>query len=256
MKAEDLRAVNTNAGRMIDGIIFDKDGTLFDFRKSWSLWAARLLADLTPDVAVQGRLAAAIGYLPDSQGFAPDSPVIADTPAEIAAVIAPYLPDMTPQVIEGRMNALAAGAPMTPAVPLRPLLTALRGRGLRLGLATNDTEAPARAHMEQAGITDLMDMIMGCDSGFGGKPAPGMLLAFARHTGIVPARIAMVGDSLSKNFYISSPASMFWRARTERRPASGRAAARSRWRRRRSRRRAPAPWQRRARRSAPRRWRA
>jgi phosphoglycolate phosphatase len=195
MKAEDLRAVDMNAGRMIDGIIFDKDGTLFDFRKSWSLWAARLLADLTPDVAVQGRLAAAIGYLPDSQGFAPDSPVIADTPAEIAAVIAPYLPDMTPQAIEGRMNALAAGAPMTPAVPLRPLLTALRGRGLRLGLATNDTEAPARAHMEQAGITDLMDMIMGCDSGFGGKPAPGMLLAFARHTGIVPARIAMVGDS-------------------------------------------------------------
>jgi lysophospholipase L1-like esterase len=28
--------------------------------------------------------------------------------------------------------------------------------------------------------------------------------------------IAMVGDSLSKNFYISSPASMLWRARTER----------------------------------------
>jgi phosphoglycolate phosphatase len=195
MKADDLKAVDINAGRMVDGIIFDKDGTLFDFRKSWSLWAARLLADLTPDVMMQGRLATAIGYLPDSQGFAPDSPVIADTPAEIAAVIAPYLPAMTPQAIEDRMNALAAGAPMTPAVPLRPLLTALRMRGLRLGLATNDTEAPARAHMEQAGITDLMDMILGCDSGFGGKPAPGMLLAFARHTGIVPARIAMVGDS-------------------------------------------------------------
>src|SRR5437899_2004330 len=29
--------------------------------------------------------------------------------------------------------------------------------------------------------------------------------------------IAMIGDSLSKNFYISSPASMLWRARTERR---------------------------------------
>ena len=29
--------------------------------------------------------------------------------------------------------------------------------------------------------------------------------------------IAMVGDSLSKNFYISSPASILWRARTERR---------------------------------------
>lgn len=180
---------------MIDGIIFDKDGTLFDFRKSWGQWAALLLADLTPDAAVQRRVAAAIGYLPDTQGFAADSPVIADTPSEIAAVIAPHLPMMTPRAIEVRMNILAAGAPMAPAVPLRPLLSALRVRGLRLGLATNDSEAPARAHMEQAGITDLMDMIMGSDSGFGGKPAPGMLLAFAHCTGIAPARIAMVGDS-------------------------------------------------------------
>lgn len=29
--------------------------------------------------------------------------------------------------------------------------------------------------------------------------------------------VAMIGDSVSKNFYISSPPSMFWRARTERR---------------------------------------
>jgi phosphoglycolate phosphatase len=195
VKAGDVKAGDGKAGAMIDGIIFDKDGTLFDFRKSWGAWAARLLADLTPDAALQRRLAAAIGYLPDTRGFAANSPVIADTPYEIAGIMAPHLPAMTPHGIEARMNALAAGAPMTPAVPLRPLLTALRARGLRLGLATNDAEAPARAHMEQAGITDLMDKIMGCDSGYGGKPAPGMLLAFAHHTGIAPARIAMVGDS-------------------------------------------------------------
>jgi len=146
-------------------------------------------------VALQSRLAEAIGYLPDSRGFKPDSPVIADTPAEIADVIARHLPTMTQPAIEARMNILAAAVPMAPAVALRPLLSALRARGLRLGLATNDAEAPARAHMEQAGITDLMDMILGCDSGYGGKPAPGMLLAFAHHTGLSPARIAMVGDS-------------------------------------------------------------
>ena len=28
---------------MIDGVIFDKDGTLFDFRQSWGGWARRLL---------------------------------------------------------------------------------------------------------------------------------------------------------------------------------------------------------------------
>jgi phosphoglycolate phosphatase len=180
---------------MIDGIIFDKDGTLFDFRKSWGQWAVRLLEDLTDDAVVKDKLAAAIGYLPESGEFAPDSPVIADTPAEIAAVMAPHHPAMTAAQIEARMNALAAHAQMAPAVPLRPLLSALKARGLRLGLATNDTEGPARAHMEQAGITDLLDMIMGCDSGYGGKPAPGMMLAFAAQMGLQPGRVAMVGDS-------------------------------------------------------------
>jgi phosphoglycolate phosphatase len=107
----------------------------------------------------------------------------------------PHLPGMSLVLLEQRINTLAAAATMAPAVPLRPLLEDLRARGLRLGLATNDTEMPARAHLEQAGITDLMDMILGCDSGYGGKPAPGMLLAFANAMGLKPARVAMVGDS-------------------------------------------------------------
>jgi phosphoglycolate phosphatase len=80
-------------------------------------------------------------------------------------------------------------------VPLRPVLGALRGRGLRLGVATNDSEGPARAHLAQAGVADLFDFVAGFDSGWGGKPAPGQLAAFAAHTGILPTRIAMVGDS-------------------------------------------------------------
>ena len=36
---------------MIRAVIFDKDGTLFDFRQSWGDWAARLLADLAGDEA-------------------------------------------------------------------------------------------------------------------------------------------------------------------------------------------------------------
>ena len=80
-------------------------------------------------------------------------------------------------------------------MPLLPLLSGLRARGLRLGLATNDAEAPARAHLAQAGIAAEFEFIAGFDSGHGGKPAPGQLLAFARATGLAPGRIAMVGDS-------------------------------------------------------------
>ena len=87
-------------------------------------------------------------------------------------------------------------APMSEAVPLRPLLSALRDRGLRLGVATNDTEAPARQHLESHGITDCFDFIAGYDSGYGAKPGPGMCLAFAQTLGLEPGRVAMVGDSL------------------------------------------------------------
>jgi phosphoglycolate phosphatase len=179
----------------IDAVLFDKDGTLFDFRKSWGAWAANFLAELTRDVAEQQRLGAVIGYDVAANRFWPESPVISATPSEIAAILAPHYAHLTADQLEIRMNLIAAEAPMAPAVPLRPLLLTLRARGLRLGVATNDGEAPARVHMQGAGVADLFDLILGSDSGFGGKPQPGMLLAFANHTGLAPARVAMVGDS-------------------------------------------------------------
>jgi phosphoglycolate phosphatase len=107
----------------------------------------------------------------------------------------PHLPGHTQPELAARLNALAQHAVMAPAVPLRPVLGALRDRGLKIGLATNDTEAPARAHLTAHGILDLFDFVAGYDSGHGPKPGPGMCLAFARATGIDPARAVMVGDS-------------------------------------------------------------
>lgn len=181
---------------MIQGLIFDKDGTLFDFRRSWGGWANRVLQELTADPALQGRLAAAIGYDPEAQDFHPESPVIAGTAPEVAGAMLPLLPGLSAAQVIDRINAVAATARMAEAVPLRPLFEALRGRGLAIGLATNDTEAPAEAHLAAHDLRDLFDFVAGYDSGHGFKPGPGQLLAFARATGLPPAHIAMVGDSL------------------------------------------------------------
>lgn len=180
---------------MIDGVIFDKDGTLFDFRRSWGAWANGFLRGLAPDPAQAAHLGYVIGYDLSTGNFAPTSPVIADTAAGIAAALAPHLPGHSVLAITQRINAAAALAPMAEAVPLIPLLSGMRAKGLRIGLATNDSEVPARAHLAAHGITGLFDFIAGYDSGHGPKPGPGMCLAFARHTGLEPARIAMVGDS-------------------------------------------------------------
>jgi len=180
---------------MIDGVIFDKDGTLFDFRQSWGGWTRRVLDDLARDEAQRQRLAAVLGFDLASGSFRPDSPLIAETGDEIAVALLAELPGETQGALLARLNLLAVEAEMAPAVPLAPLLAALRERGLKLGLATNDIEAAARAHLAGAGVESLFDLILGADSGHGAKPGPGMLLAFTRTTGLDPARVLMVGDS-------------------------------------------------------------
>ena len=155
-----------------------------------------VLAELGRDPDHAAALANALRFDPATGDFFADSPVIAASTAEIADVLLPLLPDMTHAHLETQLNRLAGTAQMRPAVPLRPLLLALRSRGLRLGVATNDVESSARAHLLAQDVADLFDLVAGYDSGHGAKPGPGMLLAFAAQTGLDPARVLMVGDSL------------------------------------------------------------
>jgi phosphoglycolate phosphatase len=184
---------NWGAG-MIQAVIVDKDGPLFDFRKSWGAWTASVLARVAPDTATAAHLARLLGFDPVGVDFAPTSPVIGSTTLEVAQLIHENLPGSTYDALATLLTTLAAEAPMVPAVDLPAVLGALKSRGLVLGLATNDTELPARAHLSRAGILPLFDFIAGCDSGWGGKPAPGQLLAFSTAHNLDPTRVAMVGD--------------------------------------------------------------
>ncbi len=180
----------------IAGILFDKDGTLFDFNATWGAWAETFLDDLARgDRELTLRLATAIGYDQRKATFLASSPVIAGIPSEIAECLLPFMPGASPSSLISHMNLAAAEAPQIAAVPLQPLLGSLRARGVKLGVATNDAIVPARAHLRSAGIVDLFDFVSGSDSGFGAKPHPGPCFAFAEATRLPPSRIAMVGDS-------------------------------------------------------------
>ena len=186
----------SKGARNIKGLCFDKDGTLFDFSATWEAWAKGFLLRLCDgDHRRAADMGMRIGFDFEAQKFARDSVVIAGTPEDIVAAIAPSFSDLTPRQVALMINEEAAQAPQQEAVPLDPLLRLLRAKGVKLGVATNDAEHPARVHLGGAGVVEMFDFIAGSDSGHGGKPAPGQLLAFAAHVDLAPDQIAMVGDS-------------------------------------------------------------
>lgn len=182
--------------RDITAILFDKDGTLFDFGASWNAWGKSVLTRLSHgDEGVARRLGGKIGFDFCAGLFQPDSFVIAGTPDELVDTLAPECPHLTSDALLSIINAEAEATPMIEAVPLDPLLDRLHAAGLRLGVATNDAEAPTLAHLGAAGVTDRFDFIAGSDSGYGAKPEPGQLLGFCDALGMDPAGVLMIGDS-------------------------------------------------------------
>ena len=180
----------------IEGIVFDKDGVLFDFQRTWGAWAHRMIHELSEgDEALSQTLADVLDFDRPTRAFRPESFVIAGPAHHMSEAIAAQLPHRTLPDVHEFLVSEAAKTPLAPAVPLRPTLSALKRQGLRLGVATNDADRSARAQLASENALDVFDLVCGFDSGFGAKPDPGMCLAFAQATGIAPEALVMVGDS-------------------------------------------------------------
>ncbi len=178
------------------GLLFDKDGTLFDFHRSWGPWLAGFLGEVCSDKAHALRLAEALGFALETQTFRPGSVFVHDTLEEIMDAVLPHLPNWKRSALEAYAIEETAKVPQVPTVPLSPLLSGLKARGLKLGVATNDNEHPARTQLDAAGVIGHFSFIAGYDSGYGGKPATGMQRAFCKAQGLAPHEVAMIGDSL------------------------------------------------------------
>lgn len=184
------------------GILFDKDGTLVDFRATW-IPAYRGVADeLAERLGGGERLAASLldrqGYDVRSGEFAEDSLLLWETNEAIAAAW------HTSPEVAGRIDVLEVVLrhfsdveryPPQPVGDLSALLGRLRDRGLSLGVATMDDTAIAQAHLRHLGIAEQVDFVVGADAGHGAKPAPGMALAFCAALGLSPAEVIVVGDT-------------------------------------------------------------
>lgn len=181
------------------GVLFDKDGTLVDFNETWGRAAAIVMQRMSHgDAATLARLVDAMHFDVAERRFRPTSPFIAGAWGPIFAAWGDALGRGGDAGLPAELNGLFAAetlATLTPVGDPVAVLDALRRQGLTLGLATNDAEASARAQLAALGLDGHMSFVAGYDSGHGGKPGPGMVLAFAASLGVTPDRVALVGDT-------------------------------------------------------------
>ncbi|MDZ7600881.1 MAG: HAD family hydrolase [Hoeflea sp.] len=182
----------------IKAILFDKDGTLIDFDRTWSVINRKAAAIAAAgDGPLADVLLSACGMDPLTGKTRADSMFAAANAGEIARHMvahgSPVAPDMLARLLD---QAFVDGADAAvPICDLDHLMGRLTGSGLPLGIASSDGEASIRRTVEVLGLTRHVSFIAGYDSGHGPKPEPGMIHAFAAHLGLSASQIAMVGDN-------------------------------------------------------------
>lgn len=185
-------------------IIFDKDGTLIDFHAMWGNWlrqlARRLEVETYLPIAVQ--LFKAMGFEAESGYIAPAG--------ELAVTPMVGLERLTRQVLrevgasEAAIETVLARAwrnpdpaEAQPLADLSALFGTLRAQGLKIALATSDDHAPTKMLVQQWGLTSLVEVIIGADSGFPIKPAPDVVQYICQTLDIPPEKTVMVGDNVA-----------------------------------------------------------
>jgi phosphoglycolate phosphatase len=184
----------------LQGVLFDKDGTLISFEDTWGPAIFAVIHALADGDLEKARAQAELLHFSlERKAFLPTSPMIAGSSTSYGPLWGQALGRDDLVALKREIDALSAAESLKSLTPIgepaRPL-GALRAMGMRLGVATNDSEASARRQLGALGLNALVEFVVGHDSGHGSKPEPGMIQAFARFIEAPTSHVAMVGDTL------------------------------------------------------------
>jgi len=182
------------------GVVFDKDGTLLDFNRTWLpiyRYAVREFAAGDPELAEQ--LLVQHGFDSQRQQFQGGSLLAAGNNHQIADVWARQLgkPEQV-EIISQRLNEIfhqRGAVEATPVDKLASTLSRLKAAGLKLGVATADSHQGILDTLQSFDVLQEFDFLAGYDSGHGVKPEAGMVQAFCQKMGLQSEAVVVVGDN-------------------------------------------------------------
>lgn len=200
---------------MIKGVIFDKDGTLFNYAEVWGPVAGRA-ADMilkTFNIAsskraeVRQELFRILGL--DDEGHTYPDGILFNHERRVAAffkllsycmkyrinpytfkkILFSFLKDPAEGIVHELQRMDFSG--------VRELFGKLDGNGIKIAVVTNDTTVSAKTCLKNMGIDSYISFLRTKESNCRRKPDPEAIKQFCAYFGFTPEEVAVIGDAIA-----------------------------------------------------------
>lgn len=192
-----------------EAILFDKDGTLIDFKFMWLEWSRYMLEEVAAAAGLQAgervEMERAMGIDLAAWHVDPEGPLAGGSMSGLRESMARVLQGKGMDVDEARRLVLEIArrseeamdweALVAPLPGLHEKLARLQGKGFKLAVVTADSAGRARTNLAVLKLAECFEVVVGADCVQNTKPAPDMALLACRTLGVEPARAVVVGDT-------------------------------------------------------------
>jgi len=193
----------------IDGILFDKDGTLIDFGSLWIDGSREVIRHISREVSttnmIEEKLASSIGFDWNSGNWDVKGPLAIGTGNDLIAVLAHQLYQLNFAWNDAyalvakvllKANEKSDWKGSVKEVPgLSSFLDLCQKHQLKLGVVTSDDHANAVEHLQSLEIDHYFSSIIGGDQVSYGKPFAESGEKACAEMGLNPKRCIVIGDS-------------------------------------------------------------
>lgn len=190
-------------------VIFDKDGTILDFKATWIDIIDEFIQSLCRRTNLEGSIRSsienALGISIEKAQIDGYGPLAMGTYEQCNTLVTYCLYREGIRWDKAWQIAREAGTDVfssdirrksvKPSHGALKLLQTLKSRGISIAIATNDKRDDAVMDMRQIGAYDYIDLVIGADSVENPKPAPDMIRVICSHLKKEAKDCVMVGDT-------------------------------------------------------------
>jgi len=193
----------------IQGILFDKDGTLIELHSLWSAWFKKLCDEIDyqhPQIKLNKiKLADSIGLDIDNNKISQKGPLAIGTMQDIAVIMAHHLYlkavpwNEAVQIVQNSFKKVHETIDWEELLqPLQGLINFLNNAnksGIKMGVVTSDDTDIAKKHLSILKIDHFFDAIIGSDQVSLPKPFPEIGLKACRLMNTHSEKVIVIGDT-------------------------------------------------------------